>query len=273
MISINSNIQALKSLNALNSVTNKIEHSTNVISTGKRINSAKDDAAGMQIANRMTTNIQGYGVVQKNISQGQSILDITSSGLSSGVSILQEMKELAIASKNGTLSTDDRSALQESFSMLQSQYDETIEGSSIFDKNLLTSGASNINIQSGINAGQYSTLSAVNSSSDYLKIDASTINISDSANADLSLDAIDEALSTMGRNQATVGSQYRTLEARSSVVSTMEENLTESRSRIEDADIATEVSKLNLLKAQQEMAMQVLSISMSLPEQALSLLR
>jgi flagellin len=273
MISIASNIQALKALNSLNQVTKDINHTSNVISTGKRINSAKDDPAGMQIANRMTSHIKGYSVVKQNISQGQSILDVTSSGLDNGIEILQKMKDLALESKNGTLSTDNRAALQESFNILQEQYNETIEGSSIFDKNLLTSGASSIRIQSGVDAGQYNTLSAVDASSTTLGTDSATINISDIANSDLSITAIDEALEKMGRNQATVGSQYRSLETRSNVVSTMEENLTESRSRIEDADMAKEVSKLQLLQAQQQMSMQVLSISMSLPEQALQLLR
>jgi flagellin len=273
MISIASNIQALKILNQLNKVTKDIDHTANVISTGKRIMSAKDDAAGMQIASRMTSHIQGYSVVQRNISQGQSILDVTSSGLSSGVEILQQMKELALESKNGTLSNDDRAALQSSFNILQEQYDDTIEGSSIFEKNLLTSGATSINIQSGVQAGQYNTLSAVDASSSTLGTDSGTINVGNSANADLSISAIDDALEAMGRNQATVGAQHRSLETRSNVVSVMEENLTESRSRIEDADIATEVAKLNLMQAQQQMAMQALSMSMSLPEQALQLLR
>ncbi len=273
MLSIASNITSLSILNQLNKVNKNIHHSTNVISSGKRIMSAKDDAAGMQIASRMTSQIQGYAMAKQNISHGQSILDVTDAGLSGGVEILQQMKDLALEAKNGTLDTDQRDALQKSFLELQSQYDSTIEGSSIFEKNLLTSGATSIKIQSGANAGDYNTLSAVDSSSVTLGTDSGTINITDTANADLSIEAIDNALKEMGKNQAVVGSQSNALTTRTNILDKMSENLTESRSRIEDADIATEVANLQLMQAQQQMAMQALSMSMDLPKQALQLLR
>ena len=125
------------------------------------------------------------------------------------------MKELALESKNGALSPEGRAAIQVSFSELQEQYNETIEGSNLFEKNLLTAGAQNIKIQSGANAGQYSTLRAVDASSTNLGVDSGTINVSDPANADLSIEALDLALEEMGRNQASIGAQHRSLDTRS----------------------------------------------------------
>lgn len=273
MMSIASNIQSLGILNQLNEVTRNINHSTKVISSGKRIMSAKDDAAGMQIASRMTTNLQGYAMAKQNISHGQSMLEVTGAGLESGVKILQQMKDLALEAKNGTVSNEQRDALQKTFSELQSQYDDTIEGASIFDKNLLTSGATDIKIQSGVNAGDFNTLRAVDSSSTSLGTDSGTINLTDQANADLSITAIDDAIKKLGENQAIVGAQSNALTTRTNIIDKMSENLTESRSRIEDADIASEVANLQLMQAQQQMAMQALSMSMSLPQQALQLLR
>jgi flagellin len=273
MLSIASNVQSLSILNHLNEVTRGINHTTKVISSGKRIMSAKDDAAGMQIASRMTTQLQGFAVAKNNISHGQSILDVTSAGLNAGVEILQGMKDLALEAKNGTLTDDQRTALQLSFNEMQKQYDETIEGSSVFDKNLLSSGASDIKIQSGANAGSYNTLSAVDSTSITLGVDSGTINIMDQANSDLSIDALDDAMKKLGYNQAVVGAQSNSLTRRTSILDTMSENLTESRSRIEDADIGAEVSKLQLMQAQQQMSLQALSMSMDLPKLALELLR
>lgn len=273
MLSIGSNVSALRMLNQLNKITNDIDHTSRVISTGKRILSASDDPAGIAIATRMKTQIGGYEVVKKNIGSGQSLLGVMNAGLSSGVSILQEMKKLALEAKNDTLSTDQRSALQETFSELQKQYDETIEGSTIFGKNLLINGAADINIQSGINAGSVTTLRAVDSSSTTLGVDAGTLNLNNIANADLAIDGIDDAISTLGTNQAVLGAQSRGLETRLNVVDTMNENLSESLSRIEDANIAEETAKLQLLQAQQQMALQTLQIAMQYPQAALSLLR
>lgn len=273
MLTIASNVQSLMVTNYLNNVTKDIGDTTNRISTGKRINSASDDPAGLQIATRMQTSIQGYGMVKQNISQGQALLNVMDSGLQGGVEILQNMRQLALESKNDTLSTEQRNNLQESFSALQKQYEQTINGSELFGKNLLANGADDINIQSGINAGQYSTLSAVDSSSVTLGVDAGNIDISTIANSDTTIEALDSALETLSMNQAVVGAQYNALESRMSVVDTMNENTTDALSRVEDADMAAETSKLQLLRAQQQMAMQALSLVNQAPTSVLSLLR
>jgi flagellin len=273
MLSIASNISSQRIVSLLNNIGVGIDKSTNNISTGKRINSAADDAAGLQISTRMKTDIQGYGVVQNNISQGQSLLNVMDSGLQSGIEILQGMKQLALESKNDTLSTGQRNALQESFSNLQQQYDQTINGSELFGKSLLTSGAGDIDIQTGVNAGQKTTLSAVDSSSTTLGIDSGTIDISTIANSDMTIESIDSAIDTLSLNQATVGAQYNGLESRNNVVKNITENTTSALGRIEDTDMAKETSNLQMLQVKQQMALQVLQMVNQYPSNALSLLR
>ena len=273
MLSIGSNVQSLQVLNIINTINEGIETSTNRISSGKRINSAADDPAGLQIATRMTSSIEGLQMASQNIRQGQSLLNVADAGLQSGVEILQGMRQLALESKDDTLSTEQRTALQESFSALQNQYVQTIEGTELFGKNLLTAGAEDIRIQSGANAGQYNTLSAVDSSAASLGVDTGSINISTIADSDNTLTQLDSALESMALNQATVGAQYNALESRLSVVNTTAENQVSARSRIEDADMAKETSNLQLLQVKQQVAIQALSMVNQYPTNALSLLR
>lgn len=273
MLSIASNIQSLKVTNFINNINKGIETATDRISSGKRINSAADDPAGLQIATRMTSTIQGLEMASQNIRQGQSLLNVTDAGLQSGIEIVQSMRQLALESKNGTLSNEQRGALQESFSALQNQYEQTISGSELFGKNLLTASAEDIRIQSGANAGQYNTLSAVDSSSATLGIDAGSINISTVGGADSTIAQLDTALESLALNQGIVGGQANGLESRLNLVKNLGENTATSRSRIEDADLAKETSDLQLLQVQQQVALQALQMVGQMPNNALSLLR
>lgn len=275
MITIGSNSSSLGMANLLNDISSQMSKSAEIISSGKRIQSAADDPAGIAIATDIRSDRDSYGVVAKNISSGQSLLDVSNSALGSASDILNEMKKLALESKNDTLSTDQRTAIQNTFSELQSQYDETINGAEIFGKNLLTAGAADVDLQTGIGAGaaNQTTITAADTSSTNLGVDAGTIDVSSIANADAAITAIDTALTSVGTNQAIMGAQSRGLETRMDTVSNLQENLTSALSRVEDADMAAETSKFNLLQTQQQMAIQSLSIVNSFPQNALALLR
>lgn len=275
MITIGSNSSSLKVSNLLTDITNKIDNSAKMISSGKRIQSAADDPAGIAIAASIRTDKNSYTVVEKNISAGSSLLDVSNSALNSVTDILGEMKNLALESKNDTLSTDQRGALQSTFAELQKQFDETVNGAEMFGQNLLKNAATDIKIQTGISSGaaNETTLVAADTSSATLGIDSGTIDVSSSANSDTAIDAIDEALKSIGTNQAIMGSQSRGLNTRLNSVKDLGENLTSALSRIEDVDIAKETANFNLLQTQQQMALQSLSIVNSFPQNALSLMR
>jgi flagellin len=275
MITIGSNSASLSMSNLLTGISKQIEDTSKIISTGKRIQSAADDPAGIAIATDIRTDRDSYSVVAKNITSGQSLLDVSNSALSSAGDILNEMKKLALESKNDTLSADQRTAIQNTFAELQSQYDETITGAEIFGKNLLSNGATDVDLQTGIGAGaaNETTIAAADTSAVTLGIDAGTIDVGSIANADTAIGAIDTALTSIGTNQAIMGAQSRGLETRMKAVESLGENLTSALSRVEDADIAKETSKFNLLQTQQQMALQSLSIVNSFPQNALALLR
>ena len=275
MISIGSNASSLQMSNLLTNITDQIEHKAKVISSGKRILTAADDPAGIAIASSIRSDRNSYSIVEKNINSGRSLLDVSNSALSSATDILGEMKNLALESKNETLSVDQRNALQSTFVELQAQYEETVTGAEMFGQNLLKNAGTDIKLQTGISAGAGSetTLKAADTSGVTLGIDAGTINVTTTAGSDASLAAIDLAMTTIGTNQAIMGSQSRGLMTRLDSVKSLGENLTSALSRVEDADIAKETSEFNLLQTQQQMSLQTLSIVNSFPQNALALMR
>jgi flagellin len=275
MITIGSNSSSLQMSNLLTNITDKIDHTAKVISSGKRILTAADDPAGIAIASNIRSDRNSYTIVEKNINSGTSLLDVSNSALSSATDILGEMKNLALESKNETLSVDQRNALQSTFVELQKQYDETVDGAEMFGQNLLKNAATDIKIQTGISAGAASetTLVAADTSGATLGVDAGTINVTSTAGADASITAIDTALTSIGTNQAIMGSQSRGLSTRMESVKSLGENLTSALSRVEDADIAKETANFNLMQTQQQMALQSLSIVNSFPQNALALMR
>lgn len=183
------------------------------------------------------------------------------------------MKNLAVEASSETLSDDQRSALQSTFSELQKQLDDTVDKASIFGQNLIGSAAADVNIQSGINAGDSTTVSATASDTTTLGIDSLTTDLTSAANAESAMTALDTALSTVGVNQSVLGAQQSGFQIRLESIDNLTENLSAAVSRIEDADIAEESKKLSLLQTQQQMATQALAIANTFPQNALQLIR
>ena len=273
MLSINSNTQATILANFLNRLTNDLSETSLRVATGKRILTAADDPAGIAIVNRLKTEFSSYGAVQKNISFGTSLLETSATALDTASSLVGELRSLAVEAANDTLSADQRTALQNTFAELQGQIDDVVNGATIFGQNLVGATAANVNIQSGINAGDTTTVNAAASDTATLAIDAGSIDVTTSANASAAITALDTALNTIGSNQAIIGAQQKGLEVRSNNVGVIQENLTSAISRIEDADISEETTKLALLQTRQQMAIGMLGLVNSFPQNALALLR
>lgn len=272
-ISIASNSYASAISNVLNKVTQDLNDTSLRISTGKRILSAADDPAGIAIAARLNSDNSAYGVVKKNISAGLSIIDVSSKALETTTSLIDQMKKLALEASSDTLSTEQRSAIQSTFAELQGQLDDVSSNATIFGKNLLGTGAASVTIQSGINAGDTTTINVAQSDTATLGIDTATIDLTDATNAAAAITALDTALTTVGTNQSTLGAQQSGFNARISNIDKLRENLEAAAERIEGADLAEETKKLSLLQTQQQLAIQTLSIANSFPQAALQLLR
>jgi len=276
MLSINSNVPALFAANSLNSISNQLQELTTHIASGKRIMTAADDPAGMGILSSLKSQFSSYSAVTKNLAAGQSLLNVASSSLSAQQTTLAKMKGLATQAASDLLSANDRDALQASFLQLQNELDDTVNKASMFGQNLTSSAGADVNIQSGINAGDTTTITAAKSDSTTLGL-ASTgtgaIDLTDAANSSDAMDAIDAAIGTVSTNQATIGAQQNLLKNASDYTAQVSLNTKSAISSIEDLNVAEASSQLTLLQTQQQLAVAVLGVINSLPQSSLNLIR
>lgn len=271
MLSINTNVPSLTGATNLNRNANEIEKTTKQISTGKRITSAADDPAGMGILSTMKSKEMSYGAVLKNLSAGQSLLRTSETALNGQQDILKQMKDLSTQAASDLLSEDQRGAIASQFNELKLQLDNVVNTATLFGQNLTGAKAQGINIQSGINAGDFKRIAAVKS--DIAALNLTEMNVNDAAAASKAMDSIDAATSTVAMNQATIGTQLTGLTKMEEYSKENQTNLRASMSRIEDADIPELSGQLTQLQAKQQLSTQALQITNQTPNYILQLLR
>lgn len=225
MISLNNNIQSIRSATQFNGISAAIEKITQQISTGKRIVSAADDPSGVGILSNLHAQDASYNAVKKNISAGLSLLKTSSTSLDNQQKILTQMKELATSAASDLLSTSQRDALQSQFGELQKQLDNTVKSATLFGQNLTSSTAANVNIQSGINAGDTFTITAAKSDGVTLGVDSGSVDLNTAAGASAAMTAIDTAISTVAESQSTLGTQETGLQKMLEVAESTQTNL------------------------------------------------
>ena len=159
MTVINTNLNALFSQNSIAQVSKSQSAAMEQLSTGSRINSAKDDAAGLAIATRMTSDINGYGVAVQNSNQGMNMAQTADGALNNVSSILQTMRQLAVQSSNGTMTASNRQATQAEYKQLSNQIDSIAQTTTSNGISLLNGTAGNIVLQTGVNQGNTMTMS------------------------------------------------------------------------------------------------------------------
>ena len=250
MTVINTNISSLRAQNA-GRLANQMQASAmERLSSGKRINSAKDDAAGLAIASSMTASVRGMSVAIRNANDGISLSQTAEGALGEASNMLQRIRELAVQAANGTYQSTDRDNLQTEVAALQSQISDVVtktkfNGNTLFS---VTSGSpSTFAIQTGINSGDTTSIS-ISALDKVAAAYINTIKVDTAANAGLALTASDLALTQVANVRANLGANQNRLEATVNVLTANINNLSEARSRIEDADFSLESS--NLAKSQ-----------------------
>jgi flagellin len=156
---INTNTKALAAQASLSNVNNKLAVSMERLSTGLRINSAKDDAAGLAIANRMTSDIRGFAVAIRNANDGLSMAQTAEGAIGQVSDMLQRMRELAVQASNGSMNADNRQASQLEISQLKAQIDDVAKQTNFNGIKLLDGSAGKIDLQTGVRAGELMTMS------------------------------------------------------------------------------------------------------------------
>ena len=174
MTVIGTNISALRSANASASASSSLSQAMERLSTGKRINSAKDDAAGLAISSRMTSQVKSMAVAIRNANDGISMTQTAEGALGEVTNMLQRMKELATQSANGTLGTSERAALQAETKQLISQIDSISKTTNFNGVNLLDGSVKDLKLQTGSNAGETVSIAMTNVSSRSLALSGAT---------------------------------------------------------------------------------------------------
>jgi flagellin len=252
MTVIGSNIASLRASNASTTANNALSLSMERLSTGKRINSAKDDAAGLAISANMTAQIKGMNQAVRNSNDGIALAQTAEGSLGEVTNMLQRMRELAVQSASGTYSKTDRDNLETEVDALQAQIADVISGSKFNGVTLLddTNDVS-VKIQtgtSGTGTSDQVTITIGNLAKTKLAL-ASTITGADAGGAGITaartaLGVIDTALTEVSSVRAGLGASQNRLQSVVNNLTTNSTNLTDAKSRIEDADFSTETTAL-----------------------------
>ncbi|MFP2770612.1 flagellin [Oceanisphaera sp. KMM 10153] len=165
-ITVNTNVTGMTAQRNLNQSSSALATSMERLATGSRINSAKDDAAGLQISNRLNSQVRGLGVAMKNASDGISIAQTAEGAMNESTNILQRMRDLSLQSANGTNSADDRKAIQKEVSALQSELTRIAETTSFGGQNLIDGSFGSRTLQVGANSNETIDLTLKNVSAD-----------------------------------------------------------------------------------------------------------
>ena len=240
MTVIGTNVAALKATNANNRASAAQQTSIERLSTGKRINSAKDDAAGLAIASNFTSQIRGQTQAIRNANDGIALSQTADGALGEVTNILQRIRELAVQSASGTYSNADRTNLQAEVTQLQGQLTDIQTKTNFNGVPLLNTAAAAIDIQTSSSSGDIVTLNF--GGLDLTAVLAS--DLSSAAGANTALGDLDTAIAAVNTTRATLGAGQSRLQSVVNNLTTSVANLTDARSRIEDVDFSTETTEL-----------------------------
>ncbi len=242
MTVIGTNVSALRTLNASRNAEMSLAKAMERLSTGKRINSAADDAAGLSIASRMTAEVRGLNMAIRNANDGISLAQTAEGGMNEIGSMLQRMRELAVQSASGTLTDADRTNLQAEVTELIAQIGDVATRTQFNGVALLDGTNATIDVQTGSDSGETVAVTLTDVTAATLGVDG--VDISTQAGADTALGDLDTAIDAISTAQATLGAAQNRLQTTVSNLTDRVVNITESRSRIEDADFSAETTSL-----------------------------
>lgn len=275
-ITVNSNIASLNAQRNLLSSQGLLNKSMQRLSSGLRINSAKDDAAGLGISDRMTAQIRGMNQAARNAQDGISLAQTAEGALQETTNMLQRMREIAVQSANDTNSDDDRLSLDDEFQALALEIDRIATATEFNGVALLDGSATAaLNFQVGANdvaANDVITLDIASADATAGTLAVDVLDVTDQAGSVAAITAIDLAITAVDGIRGDLGAVQSRFESTIANLMNVSENLSASRSRILDADIAMETSNMTKANILQQAGVSVLAQANQIPSLALSLL-
>lgn len=280
---VNTNIASLNAQRNLGANQNALATSLQRLSSGLRVNSAKDDAAGLAVAQAMTASIRGNSQAVRNASDGISLGQTAEGALGQIASNVQRIREIAVQSANGTLSNTNRSQLQKEVDQLTQEISRIV-GTTSFNGTNMLSGVSTLTFQVGADGTDTNQVAVITTnlaatgatglfSYSGTLTATGTINVTTQALASASLANLDSDISQVSTIRSTFGAVQNRFEAVTASLQNYVENLTSSRSRIMDTDFAVETANLTRNQILQQAGTAILAQANALPQQALTLLR
>jgi len=245
------------------------------LSSGRRINSADDDAGGIALSESLSAQKRSFAVAERNGMNGMSMVETAESGLGEIHSVLSRMRELAMQSANGDLNTNDRTNLDAEYQQLLEEVDRVIKTTEFNGTTLLDGATNSVDFQVGINTtvNDVITVNFGGVNVDNTDLDIDTTGVTSVVNSKTAIDKLDIAINNVSGKRATFGAKINRLRTAVSNANTMRTNLSAAYSRITDTDVASETSSLARNQVLQQAASSMLAQANQAPQVALSLLR
>lgn len=287
MLGINTNVASLTAQKNLAGSGIGLNNSIARLSSGLRVNSAKDDAAGLAIAERMQAQIRGFEVATRNANDGISLLQVADGAMGKISDNLQRMRELAVQAKNGTLNATDRVNLNREYVELANEVERITTGSTFNGNAIFSSANKTLSFQVGTGNATGDTL-ALNLTNDGLStgndltttltngaasIQANLLGVDTVANATTAITRLDASIDAITGIRSVAGAGQSRLEQVASFADTSSTNLKAARGRIMDADFAKETAALTRAQILQQAGTAMLAQANQLPNNVLSLLQ
>jgi len=274
---INTNVKSLMAANAMAVNNRALSSAMEKLSTGKRINSAADDAAGLSISNRMTSQIRGLNQAVRNANDGISVAQTAEGSTQEITNMLQRMRELAVQSVNDTNSSADRDSLQAEVSELQDEITRIAENTKFNDMSVLQGSASDIGsagtvtFQVGTGSGETITLTLVSMTASGLSV--SGVDISTASGASDAIASLDAAIASVDDFRSDLGAKINRLTHAVDNLTNVAQTTSAARSRVLDTDYAAESTELARTQIIAQAATAMLAQANQQPQSVLALLK
>ncbi len=269
---IQTNVASLDAQRNLSATQNGLQTSFARLSSGFRINSAADDAAGLGISSSMTAQIRSYGVAERNSMDAVSMAQTADGAAAQVGNLLGRMRELSTQAANGSYTAGDRTNINTEFTQLQAEIDRIAQSTS-FNGTSLLNATTTVSFQVGIGTAASDTVSVAFGGFTATTLGVGANNVTTQANALTAITALDAAISTVSASRAKFGAAINRFQTTISNIQSMKTNLSAANSRIRDVDVAEETASMARSQVLSQAGAAVLAQANQSPQLALGLLR
>ena len=270
---VNTNTASINAQRNLASVTDRLGTNFRRLSTGLRISTAADDAAGLAISERLRSQVRSLDQAKRNANDGISLVQTAEGALNEVNSVLTRLRELSIQAANGSVSNQDKDTLNEEFTSLVNEIDRIAQSTEFNGINLLDGSSASVSFQVGYGTtAGVDTLDVTLQAADETALGLDSLDISSTGNTSTAIAAIDTAINTVSSLRGSLGAAQNRLGSTINNLAIQTENLSAAESRIRDVDVAYETAQLTRNSILQQASISILAQANAQPQSALALL-